>query len=220
VPFGRAGIASIVWATGYRPDLSFLDVDVFDRRGRLWYTASEANKLGRIDRNGTITEFDLLTPDALPLGMTPGPDNALWFTERSAERIGRFDLATERITEYPLAAGSNPQRIVLGGDGALWFTEFLPSKIGRITVSGQLTEYPVPSQPVGLAADRHGLWYAGYNAARVGRMDYNGAVVAEYQVPTPASRPIQIAVVSGRNAGVWFTENAANRIGQLVIHRH
>jgi putative flavoprotein involved in K+ transport len=34
-PFGRGGIASIVWATGYRPDLSFLDVDVVDRRGRV-----------------------------------------------------------------------------------------------------------------------------------------------------------------------------------------
>jgi putative flavoprotein involved in K+ transport len=34
-PFGRDGIASIVWATGYRPDLSFVEVDVFDRRGRV-----------------------------------------------------------------------------------------------------------------------------------------------------------------------------------------
>ena len=34
-PFGRAGIASIVWATGYRPDLTFLDVEVFDRKGRI-----------------------------------------------------------------------------------------------------------------------------------------------------------------------------------------
>jgi putative flavoprotein involved in K+ transport len=34
-PFGRGGIASIVWATGYRPDLSFLDVEVFDRKGRI-----------------------------------------------------------------------------------------------------------------------------------------------------------------------------------------
>jgi putative flavoprotein involved in K+ transport len=34
-PFGRTGLGSVVWATGYRPDLSFLDVDVFDRRGRL-----------------------------------------------------------------------------------------------------------------------------------------------------------------------------------------
>jgi putative flavoprotein involved in K+ transport len=33
--FGREGIGSIVWATGYRPDLSFVDVDVFDRRGRV-----------------------------------------------------------------------------------------------------------------------------------------------------------------------------------------
>jgi putative flavoprotein involved in K+ transport len=32
---GPGGIESIVWASGYRPDLSFLDVDVFDRRGRV-----------------------------------------------------------------------------------------------------------------------------------------------------------------------------------------
>jgi putative flavoprotein involved in K+ transport len=33
--FGRRGIGSIVWATGYRPDLSFVDVNAFDRRGRV-----------------------------------------------------------------------------------------------------------------------------------------------------------------------------------------
>jgi putative flavoprotein involved in K+ transport len=32
--FGAGGISSVVWATGYRPDLSCVDVDVFDRRGR------------------------------------------------------------------------------------------------------------------------------------------------------------------------------------------
>ena len=32
----RSGeISTIVWATGYRPDLSWLDVPVFDRRGRV-----------------------------------------------------------------------------------------------------------------------------------------------------------------------------------------
>jgi putative flavoprotein involved in K+ transport len=34
-PLGVGGIESIVWATGFRPDLSWLDVDVFDRRGRI-----------------------------------------------------------------------------------------------------------------------------------------------------------------------------------------
>ena len=31
----RGGIRSVVWATGYRPDLSWLDVPVFDRKGRI-----------------------------------------------------------------------------------------------------------------------------------------------------------------------------------------
>jgi putative flavoprotein involved in K+ transport len=32
---GRGGIGTVVWATGFRPDLSFLDVPVFDRKGRI-----------------------------------------------------------------------------------------------------------------------------------------------------------------------------------------
>jgi putative flavoprotein involved in K+ transport len=32
---GRGGIESVVWATGFRPDLSFLDLAVFDRKGRI-----------------------------------------------------------------------------------------------------------------------------------------------------------------------------------------
>ena len=32
---GRGGIESVVWATGFRPDLSFLEVPVFDRKGRV-----------------------------------------------------------------------------------------------------------------------------------------------------------------------------------------
>lgn len=35
LPLGDGGIRSIVWATGYRPDLSYVHADVFDRKGRL-----------------------------------------------------------------------------------------------------------------------------------------------------------------------------------------
>jgi putative flavoprotein involved in K+ transport len=31
---GEGGIETIVWATGYRPDLSFVDAGVLDRKGR------------------------------------------------------------------------------------------------------------------------------------------------------------------------------------------
>ena len=36
---GTGEIATIVWATGYRPELSWLDVPVFDRKGRVATTA-------------------------------------------------------------------------------------------------------------------------------------------------------------------------------------
>ena len=32
---GPGGIETVVWATGFRPDLSFLDAGVFDRKGRV-----------------------------------------------------------------------------------------------------------------------------------------------------------------------------------------
>jgi putative flavoprotein involved in K+ transport len=33
--FGRSGIRTIVWATGFRPDYSWLDVPVLDRKGNI-----------------------------------------------------------------------------------------------------------------------------------------------------------------------------------------
>ena len=33
--FAKSGIKTILWATGYRPDYSWLDVDVFDRKGNV-----------------------------------------------------------------------------------------------------------------------------------------------------------------------------------------
>lgn len=35
IDLAREGIRSIVWATGYRPDYSWLEVEVFDRKGRI-----------------------------------------------------------------------------------------------------------------------------------------------------------------------------------------
>ena len=108
----------------------------------------------------------------------------------------------------------------MGADGALWFTEFVPARIGRIAADGQLTEFALRagSGPVGITAARDGgIWFADYNSARIGHMDLSGTVTAEYNVPTPDSRPIQIAVEPGRGTTLWFTEQAVNQIGRLQL---
>ena len=120
--------------------------------GALWFTESgrftgeelsDGNKIGRITREGAITEFLIPTPQSGPIGITAGPDGNLWFTEEVATKIGRI-TPQGVIAEFPLPTQSDPHEIVAGPDGALWFTEGKANKIGRITTSGAITEFPIP----------------------------------------------------------------------------
>ena len=52
-------------------------------------------------------------------------------------------------------------------------------------------------------------------------MNLTGTVTAEYNVPTPNSRTIQITLHrSHGETEIWFTENAANQIGRLTLSHH
>ena len=54
----------------------------------MWFAESCANKIGRIDTDGTVTEFNGLKPSSYPQGIVTGPDGAIWFTESGAGAIG------------------------------------------------------------------------------------------------------------------------------------
>jgi streptogramin lyase len=101
-----------------------------------------------------------------PQGIVSGPDGNLWYTDSSLSQIVQFSPASKTVlnryqTATPLA---NPAGIVVGKDGALWFTENDANKIGRITISGVVTEYPIPSaasSPEGIAVAPDGsIWVA------------------------------------------------------------
>src|SRR5260370_14090212 len=54
--------------------------------GALWFTESNANKIGRITTGGSITQFPIPTAAQDPEGIVPGPDGNLWFTERRTQQ--------------------------------------------------------------------------------------------------------------------------------------
>ena len=63
------------------------------------------------------------------------------------------NLIAPSITESTIpTANSNPIDITAGPDGALWFTEYGGNKIGRITTSGNITEFPLPGNPIDITA--------------------------------------------------------------------
>jgi virginiamycin B lyase len=141
--------------------------------GALWFTESEAGRIGRITTAGAFSEFPVPSGAGLTLGkIVAGPDGALWFTEQRTHvgsinqftmsgSIGRITTAGV-VSEFPLPADTVPLSIAAGPDGNLWVSEefnplddFLASagRIGKLTPTGTLVEYPLaaPVQPPAFA---------------------------------------------------------------------
>jgi len=51
---GRGGISTIVWATGFRPDLSWVELPVFDAKGRLRHDGGVVDAPGVYFLGGTF----------------------------------------------------------------------------------------------------------------------------------------------------------------------
>ncbi len=196
--------------------------------GALWFTETNANKIGRITTAGTITEFGIPTSASHSVYITAGPDGALWFTEFNGNKIGRI-TTSGTITEFNIpSSASGPAGIAAGPDGALWFTENSANKIGRVTTAGAVTEFAIPtsaSNPLGITAGPDGaLWFAENGSAvpnqpvivgKIGRITTAGAFT---EFPLPAlSGPLAgpISIVAGPDGALWF--GAASNTGNSLV---
>jgi len=112
---------------------------------------------------------------------------------------------------------STPTEIAPGPDGNLWFTESDGNKIGRVTVTGNITEFPLPSPsvvPQGITAGPDGnMWFTEL-AGKIGRITPSGTIT-EYPI---AYRPWLID--SGPDGNIWFTIDspggALNKLGVIT----
>ena len=142
--------------------------------GNLWYTryGSSANRIGRVDLTGRVTEFRIPNgTDAA--GITTGPDGNLWFVGGSVNRATPSGV----ITQFPLSTPSSfAYGITSGPDGNLWFTENRTNRIGRITPAGVMREISVPTpgaNPNGITVGPDGaIWFIESNANKIGRLSW------------------------------------------------
>ena len=164
--------------------------------GNLWFTEFRANRIGRITTAGVVSEFVIPTSNIGPLDIAAGPDGALWFSEHGTG-VGRITITGE-IREFPTGAfnlGDSTVGIALGPDGNMWFVELAGTmdgrkpdgnRVGRITMKGEVTEFPIPSQtgsPINIAVgpDRN-IWFT--KGGIVGRVTMDGSIT-EFPLPTP-----------------------------------
>ncbi len=216
-----------VFTAGITPDAAPAGI-VLGPDGNLWFTEFAADRIARMTRTGTVTEFTLPAGRG-PLNITVGPDNNVWFTESDGDRIGRINPAAgddaaiqASITAFVVpGAGSAPHDIAAGPDGALWFTQTGSDEIGRITTAGVVTEFAVPgagSAPAGIAAGPDGaLWFTESGSGEIGRITTAGVVTNEFVIPVPAngfSDPEDIT--AGPAGALYFTDFGRDQIGRIT----
>lgn len=190
--------------------------------GNVWFS-EVGGSYGRVTVQGEITTFHMQTP-SYPLGITTGPDKNLWIacaSPTSTGFIARVGLDGAEIAEYPLSKGVGEARgIVTGPDGAMWFTE--STGIGRLTLSGKLTEYPLPQgngsgMPYQIAVGPdHNIWFVEYmpeGDGRIGRLTTDGRLT---EFRTPNMGGLQW-ITAGPDNAMWFTAAHTNNIGRISM---
>src|SRR5262249_55224121 len=146
--------------------------------------------------SGSFSKFSIPNPNAQPyeqpFEITTGADGNLWFAERDVDTNNLIEKMTPagEFTAYPLPFSNIdsgygysimygvPTAITTGSDGNVWFSTN-DGKIGRITLTGTVTEFPVPGAASldGITVGPGGnLWFIGSTAAHgiVGYMTVAG----------------------------------------------
>jgi streptogramin lyase len=195
--------------------------------GNIYVTESAGNKILQIvPFTGVIKEFVVPTAASQPQSICTGADGNLWFTEYAGNKIAKM-TTLGAFTEYVLpTATSNPYGICLGPDNLIWFTEYTNNKISSITINGLITEYTIPtttSKPTGICAGPDGLiWFTESNTDKIGKVTVSTSTeplpgtFTEYVIPTSTSGPQSICAGPTADGRLWFTENAASKIGAIT----
>jgi len=198
-----------------------------DAQGSLWFTILGIPKAGRLDRDGSLSEFTL-PPVSFGANIIYGPDGNLWMvgiTALGSSVSGNIIKMTTagKSTFYELPDTWVPEGLTAGPDGNLWFTAWVGANsdgavaIGQITTTGAVTIFPLPEPGTSPATITSGaernLWFAESPVGRIGRAGLDGKVF-EYHLPRKGTLPAQI--VAGSDGNIWFTENFSDRVARMT----
>jgi virginiamycin B lyase len=206
----------------------------FDAKGFLWFTASVAGRIGRLNpATGRIQAWPVPAPapgiPSAPYSLTVTPAGQVWFGLLSGGAVGHLDPATGHVTLHRLA-DPQAQVFAMASDtrGHIWFTEIVPGKLGMIDPStSKITEIPVPTV-LGRPASLYSLvithsgdvWFANSSANALVRYSPARATYTFYQLSTSYGGLYGLALDS--SGQLWFTIDgtAANYIGVMPSQVH
>ena len=127
VPLSQILLPGEEWevvADGYRS----LEGIAADRTGAIYFADREANRIYRVDVDGTVGTFAENTGGSKALMF--GPDDQLYAAQGAARRIVAYTSAGEARV---IASDIDVDDLVVAGDGSIWFTDAAAGRIGYIS---------------------------------------------------------------------------------------
>lgn len=166
---------------------------------------SQLHSLTAAPAHHAVTIYDDSYGDAVPYGITTGPDGALWFTDPGNDVIGRITTQGVYTLQQPVGTEVSGG-ITVGPDKNLWFTlQLSGGGIGRITPDGAVKLFADPggAYPEGITTGPDGaLWFAETNGT-VGRITTKGKVT-HFNVSS-SNAELQ-GIVTGPDGALWITQ--------------
>lgn len=137
---------------GTRPAVLALGPD-----GSVWFADAVRAVIGSVGASGTVTTYDLASPDERVLAMAAGPGPALWLLVRSDSglRLGRVD-GSGHVAEEDIEASSAARALTQGPDGSLWLTSGDGTTLLRRSFSAlrrDAIDHPVRARSWALSTD-------------------------------------------------------------------
>jgi len=144
-----------------------------------WFTEALADKIGKITRNGLITEYSLQA-HSYPFGVgaqySYAEIGSVWFTEFKRRRVGVLS-PSGAVSEIEVPEGS-PTELAIGEEGTVWFLESVRegSQVSVTTFSESTwmqsrrivrVAIPIPAKIGGIASFGNDLWYTDQRSNRV-----------------------------------------------------
>jgi streptogramin lyase len=205
---------------------------------QLWFTSFASDQFGVFQISGqsaTIENvYQLPITGSLKFGSLGAADIALddqgnvYVTESYVGEIAKFSQSTGQLEHvWQLPNGSQPLGIAIDPrTNDLWFTNHATSDFGYInqtsnrvfqfsTSAFYYNGYPEVTLPYWISISSSGMvWFNEHVGDRIARFDPNTMQLTEFQVPTPSSEPIKLALDNSKGL-VWFSEFSGNKIGMI-----
>jgi virginiamycin B lyase len=219
--------------------------DLTFANGQIWYTEHLGSAVGRFNpTDKTHQDFPTPTANSNPYGIAASGAH-VWFTENnsSVDKVAVLDTGqSNAITEYPIVKplSGTPHLIVIAADGHPWWTEGWSNTIATLnpaaatpgncgTGSGTCTgirRFPVPAfttcgasthtSGIAYEAATDQLWLDNSLTAQVGSFSPSTGTFAMTTLDRCSAHPHD-GVSVDLAGNVWFDEEFANAIGELVV---